>query len=370
MAEPADLELFTVCPPHGGGFGGPAGTAAGPSAERFARLLDEHCEWAERLGAAAMLIYDFPAALDPFVAAQAVLARTTTVEPIAAVLPALTQPAVAARAVASLAFLGRRRINLNLVQGAKAADLAAHGLPVAGDEERYARMAEFAAALRAVLDGEPFHGVHLRVDTTAPDPPPPAPRLIAPASRTPASRAVLPLLDRALVMAKPLADLEAEHRRLTGWGLRGGLAMIVGVVARDTDAEATADATARYGGTRRDALVRRRFGAAVTSSQHRANLELADRGDPPEGVLWYGAGRVGIDCPKLVGSYDRVAERLGEYAATGVRTVVLDLPDVADEYGHVHQVLDRVRRTAPHPNRPPPNRAPQRPTPQRPTAEV
>jgi alkanesulfonate monooxygenase len=161
---------------------------------------------------------------------------------------------------------------------------------------------------------------------------------------------VLPLLDRALVMAKPLADITAEHRRLTDWGLRGGLAMIVGIVARDTGAEARAHATARHGSTRRDALVRRQFAAAATSSQHRANLELADRGDPAEGVLWYGAGRIGVDCPKLVGSYDQVAERLGEYVDAGVRTVVLDLPDSADEYAHVHHVLDLVRRA---PQRPP-----------------
>src|SRR5262249_8469757 len=143
--------------------------------------------------------------------------------------------------------------------------------------------------------------------------------------------------------AKPLADIAAEHGRLTGWGLRGGLAMIVDVIARDTDAEAFALAAARHTGTRRDALIRAAFARDIASSQHRAVLDLA-ASTPREGALragclWLGAAPVGIDCPKLVGSHQRVADALRGYAEAGVATVVLDLPRELDDYAHTARAL-------------------------------
>ncbi|MFC6935958.1 hypothetical protein ACFQHO_40495 [Actinomadura yumaensis] len=164
--------------------------------------------------------------------------------------------------------------------------------------------------------------------------------MLAPGSRSPEIAAVLPRLDRALVMAKPRADLAAEHERLAAGGLAGGLAMIVGVVARDTDELAWETAERRYAATRRDALTRRLFARQVTSSQHRANIELAEAGVLHDECLWYGAGRVGIDCPKLVGSYKTVAAALDGYRELGVRTVVLDLPYEPAEYEHIAKALD------------------------------
>jgi alkanesulfonate monooxygenase len=327
--------VFVVFPPHAGAFGGAPAQPVTPAA--FSGTLDEHCGWAEKLGAAAMLVYDFPSALDPWVAAQEIMSRTTAVEPIVAVLPALAHPAMVARAVASLSYLYGRRVNLNVVHGAKAADLAARG--VVPTTDRYARMAEFIAASTALLSGDGHDGSTYRLDPLTFEPRPPAPRVLVPGSRTAESAAVLPYLDRALVMAKPLADIAAEHERLAGWGLRGGLAMIVDVIARDTDGEAFAVAAARHTGTRRDALIRAAFARDVTSSQHRAVLDLAAAGALHDGCLWLGAATVGIDCPKLVGSYQRVADALTGYAEAGVATVVLDLPRELGDYTHTAHAL-------------------------------
>lgn len=329
------VEVFTVCPSHTDVFG----THANP--EGYPEALAEHGALAEKLGATAMLIYDFWESLDPWIVAHLLLARTTTLEPIVAVNPALTHPAVAARAVAGLNHLYRRRVNLNVVTGAKAGELAALGVEPITDG-KYARMAEFIDTLRAVLEGQPYQGRWFQSRAAAPQPAPGpelSPRVLMPGTRTAEAALVLPRLDRALVMAKPRAALAEEHERLAGSGLTGGLAMIVGIVARSTDEHAWAVAHRHYAGDRRDALVARVFRRQVTSSQHLANLELADAGAVHDECLWYGAGRIGIDCPKLVGSYQTVADALRAYLALGVRTIVLDLPFHVAEYEHIGQAL-------------------------------
>ncbi|GAA4057069.1 LLM class flavin-dependent oxidoreductase [Actinomadura miaoliensis] len=340
----ARMETFTVCPGHADVFGagahGPA--PGGGSGAAYRETVAAHCAAAERLGASAMLIYDFWQSLDPWLAGQLVLAASTTLEPIVAVNPTLAHPAIAARAVAGLCHLYGRRVNLNVVAGAKAAELQALGLDPA-EGGKYERMADFIDALRAVLRGEPHSGPCYGLRSAPPEPPPDpalAPRVLAPGSRSPEIAAVLPRLDRALVMAKPRADIAAEHERLAAGGLTGGLAMIVGVVARDTDEQAWDTADRQYAATRRDAFTRRLFARQVTSSQHRANIDLAEAGALHDECLWYGAGRIGIDCPKLVGSYKTVAAALDAYRELGVRTVVLDLPYEPAEYEHVARVLE------------------------------
>jgi alkanesulfonate monooxygenase len=330
------VETFTVCPSHVDAFGGTAARGDG-----YLKVLARHCAAAETLGATGMLIYDFWQSLDPWIAAMLVLANSTTLEPIVAVNPALTHPAIAARAVAGLGYLYGRRVNLNVVAGAKAADLRALGLEQPEDG-KYARMADFIDGLRGVLRGEPHLGPWYRLHVAPPEPPPPlarSPRMLAPGSRSPQLAAVLPRLDRVLVMAKPRADLAEEHQRLAGAGLKGGLAMIVGMVARETDEQAWDAASRHYAGTRRDALINRVFARELTSSQHLANLTSAAAASVHDECLWYGAGRIGMDCPKLVGSYRTVATALAAYRELGVRTIVLDLPFDVTEYEHMARVL-------------------------------
>ncbi len=329
-------DVFTVCPPHTDVFG--ARSEPGVS---YASLIAAHGAAAERIGASAMLIYDFWQSLDPWITAQLVLSSTDTLEPIVAVNPALTHPATAARALAGLTHLYGRRVNLNVVAGAKEAELAALGLPARG-EERHPRLAEFIDALHAVLESRPYHGRWNQLDTAPLEPPPDpalAPRIIAPGSSSPGAAEVLGRLDRALVMAKPRAAVAAEHQRLAAGGLRGGLAMIVGIVARETADEAWKTARGHYAGSRRDALTSKVFARTVTSTQHAANLSAVAAGEVQDDCLWYGSDRIGMDCPKLVGSYPQVAAALRAYREAGVTTLVLDLPFELAEYEHIDRAL-------------------------------
>lgn len=334
------MEILTVCPHHTDVYGQRADPAL-----PYPELLAAHCAMAERLGAEAMLVFDFWQSLDPWVTAQLILSATTVLEPVVAVNPALTHPAVAARFVASLAHVYGRRVNLNVVAGAKQGELAALGVPTVPDEDKYARTADFITALGAVLAGRPYEGPYYRLDAPSLEPPADparAPRILAPGSRAPGVARILPLLDRALVMAKPRKAMAEEHERLVaaGLALTQGMAMIVGVVARPTTAQAWAAAREHYAGSRRDKLAARMFSKQITSSQHRANLDAAAEAEVYDECLWYGADRIGMDCPKLVGSYDEVAHALAAYEDLGVRTVILDLPFAVAEYEHIGLALE------------------------------
>lgn len=336
------MEILTVCPHHTDVYGQRADSAA-----PYPAVLAEHCAMAERLGASAMLVYDFWQSLDPWITAQLILSTTTTLEPVVAANPALIHPAVAARLVASLSHVYGRRVNLNVVAGAKQSDMAALGVAARPDEDKYERTADFISALGAVLAARPYEGPYYRLDAPPLEPPADparAPRILAPGSRAPGVARILPLLDRAMVMAKPRTSLAEEHDRLVAAGLTQGMAMIVGIVARPTTAQAWEAAREHYAGSRRDRLTARVFNRRITSSQHRANLDAAAEAELYDECLWYGADRIGMDCPKLVGSYDEVAQALAAYEALGVRTVILDLPFAVAEYEHVGLALEAVAR--------------------------
>jgi alkanesulfonate monooxygenase len=213
---------------------------------------------------------------------------------------------------------------------------------VAGTADKYTISADFAAALGAALGGTDHEGPVFRLPPATGTPRVSGdrlPTLFAPASTNPDFAGLLPALGRCLVMAKPRETLATEVEKLTKLGLTGQVAMLVGIVARDSDDAAWQVAAERHGGDRRDALLRAAFRHAATSSQHQATFSLADEATVHDECLWYGAGRVGIDCPKLVGAYETVASALHRYRDLGVECLVVDLPDTAEEYRHVERTL-------------------------------
>jgi alkanesulfonate monooxygenase len=327
--------VLTIFPPHTALFGG---DQPGDRAD-YLVALDAHCAWAERLGATGMLIYEFRGSLEPWIAATAILARTSGVVPVVAVNTRLTHPESAAQRIAALSFLHGRRVDVNLVTGAKTGELDYFG-PEPSD--KYAVAADFAAGLGASLAGAEHEGPVFRLPPGSGTPKvgdDAMPWLFAPASQNGGFVKLAGLLSHCLVMAKPAEILGAELERLAGLGFGGDVTMLAGVVARETDDAARGLALARYASTRKDALVRRAFRSSLTSSQHHATFAQAEAGAWQDGCLWYGAGRIGIDCPKLVGSYDSVASALARYQGLGVRGLVVDLPDDPGEYAHIQRAI-------------------------------
>jgi alkanesulfonate monooxygenase len=327
--------VLTIFPPHVPLFGG------GQIGDRnsYLEALDAHCAWAERLGVAGMLIYEFRDSLEPWLAAMAILTRTRGVVPVVAVNVRLTHPESAAQRIATLSFLHGRRVDLNLVTGAKAGELDYFG-PEPSD--KYALAADFVSGLTASLAGADYHGPMFRLPAANGTPKTSSdaiPDLYAPASQNMSFGQIASMLAQCLVMAKPLNALGAEIEHLAGLGFVGEVTMLAGIVARETDDAARRLARDRYAATRRDSLVRIAFRGSLTSSQHLATFAQAESGLWHDECLWYGAGRAGIDCPKLVGSYETVASALARYYDLGVRRLVVDLPEEPAEYAHIQRAV-------------------------------
>lgn len=98
-------------------------------------------------------------------------------------------------------------------------------------------------------------------------------------------------------------------------------------------------------------LTARLFVSQTSSLQHRTNVELAERGDVFDGHLWYGSDKIGIDAPKLVGSYEQVREALARYVDLGVTDILLDLPSSDVEFEHILKVIQPMMPQAAARNR-------------------
>lgn len=113
--------------------------------------------------------------LDGPVALAAAAAAAPELELFALLLPVHRTPAFAARTAAGLDALSGGRLTAALAAGSAPAAYRLAGVPY---EERWERLDEAAPAMRAVLAGTPFRGVHYQVDgaeirSGAPRPVPP-----------------------------------------------------------------------------------------------------------------------------------------------------------------------------------------------------
>lgn len=185
---------------------------------------------------------------EPMVFSQALLAATTRLKVIAAILPGPWTPAVAAKQIATLSHLHGPRIGVNLVSGWFRGEFAAIGEPWLDHDERYRRSEEFIHALRGIWsdDAFSFAGDFYRFHDYVSKPRPlgPTPEIFQGGS----SRAARDMAARAsdwyftngatpaqlAVQARDIRAKAAAHGRRVKIGVNGF------VIARETEAEARA----------------------------------------------------------------------------------------------------------------------------------
>src|SRR5207249_655445 len=94
-------------------------------ADRFSQRLADVARWSEEAGCTGILIYSDNSLVDPWLAAQFVIEQTNRLSPLVAVQPVYMHPFSAAKMVASLSYLSRRRMSLNMIAGGFRNDLLA-----------------------------------------------------------------------------------------------------------------------------------------------------------------------------------------------------------------------------------------------------
>ncbi|MBY5637547.1 LLM class flavin-dependent oxidoreductase [Rhizobium leguminosarum] len=293
---------------------------------------------------------------DTFTIATALVARTTTFEPLIAVRPGYWRPANFASSAATLDHLSGGRVRVNVVSGPDA--LAAYGDQEGDQAHRYARTKEFMRLVRRLWTEEAvtFTGEYFQVaaSTVAPRLAPVGdrrhPRLYFGGASEAAERVAATEADVQLFWGEPLDGLRERIDRLKSlskaldrdlppleFGLR------ITTLVRDTTEQAWADAEAK--------VAKMAEGAAGSWQDHRHGiavgqrrlLDLARKGDVLDDNLYTAPGKFGgggAGTTWLVGSAEDVARSLRKYEELGITQFVLsDTPYLSEIKRQGHQLL-------------------------------
>ena len=327
------LDFFWFIPTHGDGSYLGSETRQRPPDFNYFRQV---ALAVEHLGYGGVLLPTGQSCEDSWITATGLAALTTRLKYLVALRPGVVQPTFAARQPAALDRLSNGRLLLNLVVGGSPTELAGEGVFLPHDE-RYAQAAEFVQIWESLLAGKTvdFDGRYYQVKGGRLDFPPvqqPRPPLYFGGSSDAGQALAAAQTDLYLTWGEPVeqvAEKIASVRRLAearGRRLRFGIRLHF--VVRETDAEARADAEKLIGHVTDEqiARVQQHFKAHSDSvGQQRMSALHGGRRDrlwvAPN--LWAGVGLVrGGAGTALVGDPDSVAERIREYQAAGIDTII------------------------------------------------
>jgi alkanesulfonate monooxygenase len=325
MSAASSIRVFSTCPPS---------RAASP--EAYLEQVEEIASWSEDAGCEGILVYTDNGQVDAWLVAQAIIGATRSLCPLVAVQPVYMHPYSVAKMVASLAFLHRRRVYLNMVAGGFANDLAALD-DCTPHDRRYERLIEYTTIVQQLLQSDDpitFNGAHYRIRNLRLTPRVPdelLPGILVSGSSEAGMAAALRLGATAIEYPKPAA--ECAGATLPGVASRG---IRIGIIARSADAEAWRVAHARFPPDRHGQLAHELAMKVSDSAWHR---QLSELGETPAGThnpYWLVPFKnYKTFCPYLVGSYSRVADAIAGYVQAGYRTFVLDVPAGAEELRHI-----------------------------------
>jgi alkanesulfonate monooxygenase len=317
--------------------------------DSYLRHVEEIARGSEEAGCEGILVYADNGQVDPWLVSQVILRATRRLCPLVAVQPVYMHPYSVAKMVASIGFLYRRRVYLNMVAGGFKNDLEALDDRTPHDE-RYARLSEYTTVIQELLrKNEPvsFAGRYYRISNLKLAPPLPddlQPGVLVSGSSAAGMEAARQLGAIPVEYPKPPSEYaQAKSPENFAHGIR------VGIIARTREEEAWSVAHTRFPAERKGQLTHQLAMKVSDSSWHRQLSELGRSGPGARNPYWLVPfENYKTFCPYLVGSYSQVADMLACYVDVGYRTFVLDVPASAEELGHISAVFARAapRRAA------------------------
>jgi alkanesulfonate monooxygenase len=331
MRNRAPLRIYTTCPQT-------KDVAAAEYAERVASIAG----WSDDAGCEGILVYTDNGIADPWLVGQLIIENTKTLSPLIAVQPVYMTPYAAAKMVTTLAYLHKRRVDLNMVAGGFRNDLLSLDDDTPHDE-RYDRLVEYAQVIRGLLTAEKafsFEGRYYRLVNARLRPsldPQLQPGFFVSGSSAAGLAAARALGATAVKYPQP-ADQEVPNPEVE---IPAGIR--VGVIARPTDEEAWREAHERFPGDRTGQLTHAVAMSISDSEWHRQLSERSDGPDPSADSYWlWPFQNYKTFCPYLVGSYRGVAAHLGLYIEHGFRTFILDIPHSRDDLHHTSVAFEHA----------------------------
>ncbi|HTZ70023.1 MAG TPA: LLM class flavin-dependent oxidoreductase [Acetobacteraceae bacterium] len=283
--------------------------------------------------------------LETWTSCAALAALTDRIELIAAIKPGLFHPAVLAKMATEIEEISHGRFAINLVNAWYMPEFQRAGLPFPPHDARYAYGTEWLRIFRALSAGETVSckGEHFAIDELRLRPAGryrPRPVIYAGGESEPARALAAELADVWFMNGQSLekiAALIADVRGRPRHGPALRFAMSAFVIARDTDAEATAAHDAALELARQDAPLLQRTLAAADPAN--VMFKPLGGGEAPQ------IGTNGGTAAGLVGSYDTVAARICDFWMAGVELFMLQFqPFEAEMRRFASEVRPRVAR--------------------------
>ncbi len=331
--DAAPLNMFWFLPTSGDGryLGGKEGRRAADN-----RYMREIAQSADRLGFKGVLLPTGTGCEDAWITAASIVTHTEHLRYLVALRPGTVLPGEAARQASAFDRLSNGRLLLNVVCGGNPADLAGDGIFL-GHDERYDQADEFLTIFRGLMAGETvtFSGKYLSVKGGKLLFPPvqsPTPPLYFGGSSPRAIELAADQTDMYLTWGEPPAAVAEKITQVRQCAEARGRKMRFGIrlhlIVRETEAEAWAAADRLISKLSDETIAKtQKFMADATDSEGQRRMMALHNGrrDALEVSpnLWAGVGLMrGGAGTALVGSPETVAERLREYQALGIDTVI------------------------------------------------
>ncbi len=282
-------------------------------------------------------------ALDAWSTAAALAAVTDTLELMVAVRPNFHHPALFAKAAANIDRIAGGRLALNVVSSWWADEARQYGLQFDQHDDRYARTAEWLAVIDALWTQEraSFTGRFYTLDEAICAPKPVRKPTVYAGGESEAAKAMIAALCDAYVMhgdppaaiAPKVTDMAARRARLDKPPMTYGMAAYA--IVRDSEAEARAE-LARITDVRDLPPGFANFDQWLTGTQLEREMKLQE----------YSVSNRGLR-PDLVGTPERVRERIEAFEAAGVDLLLLQMSPQAEEMERfAAQVIAPMQRSA------------------------
>ena len=333
---PAELQIFSTCP-----------QSKDLPRDRYLKEVADVARWSEEAGCAGILVYTDNSLVDPWLVSQAILESTARLAPLVAVQPVYMHPYSVAKMVASLGFMYRRRLWLNMVAGGFKNDLAALNDDTPHDQ-RYDRLVEYTLIIKKLLQSPEaltFEGRFYRVRNLKMTPP--LDRELAPgimvSGSSPAGLAAAGAVGAIAVKypGPPKSYLGTPPPEGLGCGVR------VGVIARASSDEAWQVARERFPADRGGQIAHRLAMKVSDSHWHKQLADASSAAGMRDGAYWmWPFENYKTFCPYLVGDYAEVAGQISLYVQAGYRTFILDIPPDREELEHTRRVFSHAGAAA------------------------
>ena len=267
--------------------------------------------------------------LDAWSTAAALAAVTERLELMVAVRPTFHPPALAAKQAANIDHIAGGRLTLNVVSSWWAEEARQYGVDFDRHDARYARTAEWLDVVDGMWSAPRFSfaGTHYRVDDAVLEPKPlarPRPRIYAGGESDAAKELIARRCDAYVMHGDPpervapkIADMRARRERLGLPPMTYGIAAYV--VCRETEAAARREVE-RITDVRQSAAGYANYQDWITNTQLEQRVSLED----------YSVSNRGLRSG-LVGTPERIAGRLVEFAEAGVDLLLLQCSPQLEE---------------------------------------